>query len=101
MAFSRVTVTLPEEVVADMDRAAANRSGFVLEAVRRELARRRRVGLRDSLAHPHPESLVVAEAGVAEWGGSLPPEDPEGLLEVSQGRRVRWVPGKGWKELRS
>ncbi len=71
MAVSRVTVTHPEE------------------------------GLRDSLAHPHPESLVVAEAGLAEWGRALPPEDSEGLLEESLGRRVSWVPDKGWKELRA
>ena len=75
-----------------------NRSRFVLEAVTREIARRRREALRASLSSPHPESLLVAEAGVPEWGRSLPAEDVEGLLEPSQGRRVRWVDGKGWTE---
>lgn len=98
MSLARVTVTLPEEIVAEMDRSAANRSGFVLEAVTRELARRRRAALRASLSAPHPESLAIAEAGVGEWGRSLPPEDAEGLLDPSRGRGVRWVEGKGWKE---
>jgi hypothetical protein len=98
MSLSRVTVTLPEELVAEMDRSAANRSRFVLEAVTRELARRRRVALRLSLSSPHSESLAVAETGVGEWGRSLPSEDAEGLLDPSQGRRLRWVEGKGWKE---
>jgi hypothetical protein len=98
MSLSRVTVTLPEELVVEMDRSASNRSRFVLEAVTRELARRRRAALRLSLSSPHPESLAVAEAGVGEWGRSLPSEDAEGLLDPAQGRRLRWAPGKGWKE---
>jgi len=98
MSLSRVTVTLPEELVAEIDRSAPNRSRFVAEAVTRELARRRRAALRASLASPHPESLAVAEAGVPEWGRSLPTEDAEGLLEPSEGRRVEWVDGRGWTE---
>ncbi len=98
MSLARVTVTLPEDLVAEMDRAAANRSRFVVEAVTRELARRRRAALRLSLSSPHPESLTVAESGVGEWGRSLPAEDAEGLLEPSAGKRLRWVEGKGWKE---
>jgi metal-responsive CopG/Arc/MetJ family transcriptional regulator len=38
----RITVTLPAEVVRDIDRLEKNRSKFVLEAVRHELKRRRR-----------------------------------------------------------
>ncbi|MFN7989462.1 MAG: ribbon-helix-helix domain-containing protein [Thermoanaerobaculia bacterium] len=98
MSLARVTVTLPGDLVAEMDRAAPNRSRFVLEAVTRELGRRRRAALRLSLSSPHPDALVVAEAGVGEWGRSLPAEDAEGLLEPSQGKRLRWAPGKGWKE---
>lgn len=100
MSLARVTVTLPGELVTEMDRTAPNRSRFVAEAVTRELARRRRAALRASLASPHPESLVVAESGVAEWGRSLPAEDADGLLDPSQGKRVRWVDGKGWTETR-
>ena len=40
--------------------------------------------LRASLCAPHPESLLVAESGLGEWGRSLPEEDAEGLLEPSQ-----------------
>ena len=98
MSMARVTVTLPEEVVAEMDRSVANRSRFVLEAVTRELARRRRAALRASLSVPHPESLTIAEAGVGDWGGSLPSEDAEGLLDPSRAHGLRWVEGKGWKE---
>jgi hypothetical protein len=98
MSLARVTVTLPEDLVAEMDRTAPNRSRFVVEAVTRELARRRRAALRVSLSSPHPDSLTVAEAGVGEWGRSFPAEDAEGLLEPTQGRRIRWAPGKGWKE---
>ncbi len=99
MSFSRVTVTLPEGVLAEVDRLASNRSRFVLEAVTRELTRRRRAALRVSLSAPHTESSLIAEAGVGEWGRSLPTEDTEGLLEPEQGRRVRWVEGKGWREV--
>ncbi len=99
MSLSRVTVTLPEGVLAEVDRLASNRSRFVLDAVTRELARRRRAALRVSLSAPHPESCLIAEAGVGEWGRSLPAEDTEGLLEPEQGRRVSWVEGKGWREV--
>ena len=34
MPCTRITVTLPEQVVADVDRFERNRSRFVLEAVR-------------------------------------------------------------------
>ncbi len=98
MSFSRVTVTLPEEILTEIDRAAPNRSRFVLEAVTRELARRRRAALRTSLSAPHPDSLLVAESGMAEWGRTLPAEDPDGLVDPAEGRSVRWVAGRGWKE---
>ena len=38
----RVTVTLPDNLLRDIDRLEKNRSKFVAEAVRRELDRRRR-----------------------------------------------------------
>ena len=38
----RVTVTLPGEVVQEVDRREQNRSRFVLDAIRHELERRRR-----------------------------------------------------------
>ena len=53
--IERVTVTLPADVVRDIDRREKNRSKFVTETVRHELDRRRRDELRRSLQNPHPE----------------------------------------------
>lgn len=95
----RVTVTLPLDLVRDIDRVEANRSKFVAEAVRHELARRRREGLRRSLAAPHSETADFADEGMTEWAKSLPAEDAEGLVDVSKGKPVRWTPGEGWIEV--
>ena len=97
---ARVTVTLPEEVVRDIDRVEQNRSKFVLEAVQHELRRRRREELRRSLRAPHPEAAVVAEAGIDEWADRLPDEDASGLVDARAGKPVRWIPGEGWVEER-
>jgi Arc/MetJ-type ribon-helix-helix transcriptional regulator len=94
----RVTVTLPTEVVRDIDRLEKNRSKFVLEAVRHELQRRRREDLQRSLRNPHPEIERLAEEGFDEWAGSLPEEDAADLVDLKAGTPVRWVPGEGWKE---
>jgi len=94
----RVTVTLPAEVVRDIDRLEKNRSKFVLEAVRHELKRRRREDLQRSLRSPHPESEQLAKEGFDEWAGSLPEEDVADLVDLKAGTPVRWVPGEGWVE---
>jgi len=94
----RITVTLPDDLVRDIDRREKNRSKFVAEAVRRELEYRCREDLRRSLQNPHPESTDLAEAGFAEWSRGLPAEDVEGLVDHSAGKAVRWVPGEGWLE---
>jgi hypothetical protein len=91
----RVTVTLPAEVVRDIDRIEKNRSKFVLDAVRHELKRRRRQDLQRSLRSPHPETEQFAEAGFGEWATSLPEEDAAGLVDMKAGTPVRWVPGEG------
>jgi len=96
---ARVTVTLPAEVVRDIDRLEKNRSKFVLDAVRQELRRRRREELRRSLRSPHPESGLLAEAGFDEWARSLPEEGAD-LVDGKAGTPVRWVAGKGWMEAR-
>jgi len=93
----RVTVTLPAELVENIDRIEKNRSRFIAEAVEHELARRRHEGLRRSLEHPHPEAAELAEMGLDEWGARLP-EGDEGLVDVSAGKPVRWVAGEGWVE---
>ena len=94
----RVTVTLPNDLVRDIDRREKNRSKFVADAVRHELDRRRRAELRRSLQNPHPESVELAEQGFEEWARGLPEEDTETLVDSSAGKPVRWIPGKGCVE---
>jgi Arc/MetJ-type ribon-helix-helix transcriptional regulator len=95
-AIERVTVTLPNDLVRDIDRLEKNRSKFVAEAVRRELERRRREELRRSLRNPHPESTDLAEQGLDDWSHGLPEEDVDALVKSGAGKAVRWIPGKGW-----
>jgi len=96
----RVTVSLPADLVRDIDRLEKNRSSFVTEAVRHELDRRRRQELRQSLQSPHSDSIDLAEQGFDEWKRSLPEEDVSALVDLSLGKPVRWVPGEGWMEER-
>ena len=98
MPAARVTVTLPPELVEEIDRRERNRSRFVLEAVRRELQRRRREELRRSLAHPHAETSELADAGLDEWQKTVVRGEGPELLDVRRGTPVRWVHGKGWVE---
>jgi len=93
----RITVTLPEELLKDIDRREKNRSRFVAEAVRRELERRRRAELQRSIENPHPESADLEEQGFEEWWRGLPEEDSRSLVNNQAGKPVRWVPGKGWR----
>jgi hypothetical protein len=92
-----VTVTLPLDLLAGIDRLERNRSRFIAQAVEHELALRRREGLLRSLESPHPEGAELLELGLADWGASLPADD-EGLVDMSAGRGVRWVEGQGWVE---
>jgi Arc/MetJ-type ribon-helix-helix transcriptional regulator len=94
----RVTVTLPDELIRDIDRREKNRSKFVAEAVRNELDRRRRDELRRSLHNPHPESADLAERGLEEWTRGLPEENTEALVDSNAGKPIRWVSGEGWVE---
>jgi hypothetical protein len=96
----RVTVTLPYELVQDIDRREKNRSKFVADAVRNELDRRRRDELRRSLMNPHPEHADLSELGLAGWAGSLPEEDTDALVDVTSGKAVRWTAGEGWQEIK-
>ena len=94
----RVTVTLPIDLVRDIDRREKNRSKFIAEAVRNELDRRRRDELRRSLGNPHPETSELAEQGLQEWTGGLPEEDAAALVDSNAGKPIRWVSGEGWVE---
>jgi Arc/MetJ-type ribon-helix-helix transcriptional regulator len=97
-SVGRVTVTLPMDLVRDIDRREKNRSKFVADAVRHELDRRRREDLRRSLQNPHPESAELADEGLEAWARSLPEDDTEALVDNSAGKPVRWVSGEGWVE---
>ena len=94
----RVTVTLPDDLVREIDRREKNRSKFIAEAVRNELDRRRRDELHRSLDNPHPESAELAEQGLEEWTRGLPEEDAAALVDSNAGRPIRWVSGEGWVE---
>ena len=96
MPTERVTITMPTEIVEDIDRRARNRSKFILDAVRRELERRRREELRQSLRNPHLDSESVAEMGLADWDSELPVEAIEDLIDPEGGSKIRWVSGEGW-----
>jgi Arc/MetJ-type ribon-helix-helix transcriptional regulator len=96
--MKRVTVTLPEELVSEIDRWESNRSRFVLVAAERELDARRREALELSLANPHADSLQVAEEGIGDWDAGWTGED-EALVDESVGRSVRWEPDRGWVEV--
>ncbi len=96
--MERVTVTLPADLVRDIDQLERNRSRFVLEAVRRELERRRREDLHRSLANPHADALELAELGLAAWAQALPEDDVAELLDPQAGRPIQWQPGRGWVE---
>lgn len=90
----RVTITLPAQLLEEVDQLERNRSRFIAEAVQHEVARRRRATLLESVQSPHPETTRFVDAGLTGWTSELP--DDEGLLDPSGGTAVRWVDGKGW-----
>ncbi len=93
----RVTVTMPAELVAGIDRIEGNRSRFIAEAVRHELQRRQRLELLRSLEAPHPDSTATAALGLADWAEALPEGDSD-LLDPSAGVPVQWRPEFGWQD---
>jgi hypothetical protein len=99
MPTARITITLPPELVSEIDRRERNRSRFVVDAVRREVQRRRREDLRRSLERPHAESSELADAGLDEWGGRESESDAE-LLDSASGSAIRWIEGRGWVDTR-
>ena len=94
MTAERVTVTLRAELLDQIDRVERNRSRFIAEAVERELHRRRRDALLQSIANPHPETVDFRDGGLADWTQELPAE--EELVDLSAGTAVRWIEGRGW-----
>ncbi len=98
MPASRITITLPEDLVERIDRLERNRSRFIADAVERELHRRLRQELRRSLDAPHPESVEVAEQGLAAYRDALPAEST-GLVDPAEGFPVVWRDGEGWSRV--
>lgn len=96
-ASERVTVTMPADLVAGIDRYERNRSRFIADAVRHELKRRRRLELLRSLEAPHPECLPTAALGLKAWGDALPGEDSD-LLDPSAGMALHWSAERGWQD---
>ena len=93
----RVTVTMPADLIAGIDRFERNRSRFIADAVRHELKRRRRQELLRSLAEPHPDSITTASLGLERWGEGLPSGDDD-LLDPRGGVPLRWSEEQGWQE---
>ena len=91
----RVTVTVPAELIASIDRIEGNRSRFIAEAVRHELLRRRRLELQRSLQSPHPDSLATAALGLTDWAEAQSDADHD-LLDPQAGTPLAWQPNKGW-----
>jgi post-segregation antitoxin (ccd killing protein) len=90
----RVTVTLPADLLQEVDQLERNRSRFIAEAVQHEVARRRRAALLESVRTPHPETTQFVDNGLTDWTSDLPGD--EGLLDPASGTPVRWVEGQGW-----
>jgi post-segregation antitoxin (ccd killing protein) len=97
MASERVTITLPEEMVQEIDGRERNRSRFVQRAIARELERMRQEELRRSLDNPHSDSEAVAESGFSEWADLAAAGDQD-LLDASAGKEVHWDADRGWIE---
>jgi hypothetical protein len=68
---------------------------FVLTTVTHEPRRRRNERLGKSLRQSHPESLEMAEAGLASWAERLP-GDASDLFDHDAGEEMRWVADHGW-----
>ncbi len=90
----RVTVTLAADLVESIDRLERNRSRFIAEAVKHELARRRQEALQHSIRSPHTDTVALIDTGLGDWVSDLPAD--EGLVDLAAGTPVRWVEGQGW-----
>jgi hypothetical protein len=88
----QVAVLLPADLVKQIELFEPDRSRFVTEAIERELHRRRREALLQSLARPHPETVASEGQTLDDW--DLPVEND--LVDLSAGTAVRWIEGQGW-----
>lgn len=92
----RLTISLPADLLAGIDRYERNRSRFLAEAVVHELERRRREELLRSVRAPHAASEELIALGTGDWLAGLPEEDAD-LVDADAGTPLTWVPGDGWK----
>ena len=98
MASERVTVTIPEKKLEEIDLRARTRSRYVQRSIGHELERLRQEELLQSLDSPHPDSQEVAESGFYEWAGQAHDGDDE-LAATSAGTAIRWdEKDGGWVE---
>ena len=72
----------------------------VANADQRQLKRQLRDALQLSLRNPHPKSRELADLGIEQWAKNLPAEDAAELVDLKAGKPVRWIPDKGWVEIR-
>jgi len=96
MTTERVAVTLPTDLLEDVDQLDGNRSRFIAEAVQREVIRRRRATLMQSVESPHPETTRVVDGDLTDWMADW--SHDEGLLDPSAGTAVRWIEEQGWTQ---
>jgi hypothetical protein len=92
--MERVTVTLPADLLKEIDQLERNRSRFIADAVEHELAQRRRDALLQSVQNPHPETTDLVDVDLTDWVSDLPAE--EMLVDATAGTPVRWIEGQGW-----
>jgi hypothetical protein len=65
--------------------------------VRRDLERRSRLELAESLANPHsPGSGGLVDGGVSEWPLGVADDDLVDLVDPVAREEIRWVEGVGW-----
>src|SRR5580704_13723503 len=95
----RVTVTLPDELIRDIDRREKNRSKFIAEAVRNELDRRRRDELRRSLENPHPKALTSPSRDLRSGPAACPRKMPRHWSTATPADQFGGSPAKaGWRD---
>ena len=70
----------------------------ITDALRHEIDRRTKESLQASLADPRPETMIMAEMGLADWARRLPADEISDLVYLSQGQPIRWEAGRGWVE---
>lgn len=95
--MDRITITMPPALVAAIDAASSNRSGFIVQAARRELRRRERRVFLKALDASTPEP-GLADVGLAEWVAGPPGDNVDDIVDPTAGKPIRWVPGAGWVE---